>query len=326
MKCFISYEDLIENNTINKRLDIYSPELFIIRKDKKGNYRIKPILYFFDIEKDIHKYAVTLNYTKKGILMVELSKDEIAKIDPIFIKKFEEKSSGLFKKVLEETDKKEFYLINYNCTIGMSPKELDLGNIVAVMPCKTDPSKLYISADRSKFVESFIDDRREDLKRKELGCDIYFHTDNEELLDKYKEDVVVVKRNEPDKYEIKSHKVFIIDSIPRYTTVDFTFATKRCYYELCNFKSIPVNIIQEDDKYKLSIHEVDRKEKKGYIINNSNIKNLFCDSGIEPLLGYINVYELVDGYYRRIPLVDYLNKVNTFKYLNKKNDKKRKDN
>jgi len=319
VKYFISYEDLVENNTINKKLDMFSPELFIIRKDKKNNsYKIKPILYFLDIEKDILKYAVTLNYAKKGILMVELTKEETMKLDPIFIKKFVESKKGNYVKVLEDEDKKEFSLIDYNCLIGMTPQEMSLGTIVAVMPCKSDSSKLYISADRSSFVKSIPQNRREELEQKEIGADLYFHTDNDELLEKYKDDITVVKRCMPDKYEIISHKLFIIDSIPRYCTYDFSVATNRCYYELCNYKSTPVNIIEDDGKCSLTIHDVDSREKKGYIINNPNLKNIFCDGAIEPLLNYINVYQLVDGYYKKIPLSDYLNKVNIIKYINKK--------
>lgn len=318
VKYFISYEDLLENNSINKELNILSPELFIIKKVKKGEYKFQPLLYFTSIESNLARYVISLNYNKKGILMVELSKEEVEKINPIFIKKFEQVKDGVYKKVFMDEDMREKSLISYNCLVSMNAQEMDLGEVVAVMRCKSDFEKLYVSADRSALVlPNTTKERRDYLKQEEIGCDLYFHTDNEELLDKYKEDVTLLKEVEPNKYELLKHKVFVIDSIPQNRVYDFSNATRRCFYELCNKKSTPVNIIREDDNYTLTIHDVDRREKKGYIINNPNFKNILCDRAIEPLLNYINVYEFDKGIYKKISLIDYISKTSTI-ILNKK--------
>ena len=43
VRYFINYEDLLENNIINKNINIYSPNLYIKKRYKKG-------LVKFDIE------------------------------------------------------------------------------------------------------------------------------------------------------------------------------------------------------------------------------------------------------------------------------------
>ena len=58
IKYFINYEDLIENEKLKKELNIFSPELFIIRKNKKGEYNIQPLLHFVDIKKSFNKATV----------------------------------------------------------------------------------------------------------------------------------------------------------------------------------------------------------------------------------------------------------------------------
>lgn len=321
IKYFISYEDFLEEKKLNKELNILSPELNIIRKKGKNEYRIQPLLYFSNIVNNIAKFVVPLNYDKKGMLLVELTKLECEKINPLLIKKFEYTKDSTYKKVLEEKDSKEINLINYNCLVGINAQEMDLGHIVSLVPCLSDDTKFYISADRSELQSNTSYDRREILKNKEIGCDLYFYTENEMLLDRYSDDITTLNRVEADKYELVNHKVFVIDSVPQNRVYELNAATRRCFYDLCNFKSIPVNIIREDDDYFLTIHDVDRREKKGYIITNDNLKNILCDSAIEPLLNYINVFELVDGKYKKIPIIEYINKTNTIKlnfYKNKK--------
>ena len=321
IKYFISYEDFIEEKNLNKELNILSPELNIIRKKGKGEYRIQPLMYFSNLVNNIDKFVVPSNYDKKGMLLVELTKEESEKVNPLLVKKFEYTLDGTYKKILEEKDPKEINLISYNCLVGINAQEMDLGYIVSVMPCKSDSSKFYISADRSKLLDNTTNNRRETLRNKEIGCDLYFYTENEVLLDRYSNDITTLTRVEPDKYELTSTKVFIIDSIPQNRIYELNAATRRCFYDLCNLRSIPVNIIRDDDDYELTIHDVDRREKKGYIITNNNLKNILCDSAIEPLLNYINVYELSNGKYKKIPIVEYVNKTNTIKlnfYKNKK--------
>jgi len=201
IKYFISYEDLLEHNIINKELNILSPELFIIKKDKKGEYKFQPLLYFTDITNDLSKFVIPINYDKKSIVMVELTKEESRKFDPLFIKAYEQTDKGTYKKTA--IDNNDVNLISYNCLMSLNYREMDLGTVVAVMKCKSDPKKLYISADRSRFLtRNNPEDRRNILKKQGIGCDLYFHTDNEVLLDRFKDEVTTLKRDESNKYSL----------------------------------------------------------------------------------------------------------------------------
>ena len=313
MKYFISYEDLLENNKLNRDINFDSKELHIIRKDKLNKIRIESLNKFSEFKNSFDKLVQNNNYKKKRILLVELSEEEKDLFDPLLIKVYKKLEDGSFEKVFN--NKNIISLINFSAVINMKPSELESGNFVALMPCVSNPNKMYISLDRENELE--IRKRRQVLNNLELGCDIYFHTTDETLLEKYKDFITKVKEKDFKTYELVEHKVFVIDSLSQDRMIDWTYSTLNLVDSLC-YNSIPVNIIRDDDRYKLNIHELDSKEQKGYIITRE-FDTILYNSAILPILKYINVFELVNGSYKKISIHEYLEEKNILKYIKKPN-------
>ena len=314
IKYFISYEDLLENNKLNREINFDSKELHIIRKTKGKKIRIEPFHKFFksnsESKEAFEKLIQNDNYTQKGMLLVELSSDEKDLFNPLIIKTYKLNENKSFEKVYNESS--EVNLINYNLVINMRNSELEKGEVIALMPCASNPENMYISLDR-KNSKLNLKERRTKLKNLGIGCDLYFQTTDEELIERYKDSVTTIKESEFHTYELVEHKVFVIDSISRERMIDWTFDTLSLFNNIC-YNSIPVSITDDDDKYKLNIHNIAKEERKGYIITRDMYTLLYIDA-IKPILKYINVYVYSKGNYAKIPFEDYLKDINILKYV-----------
>lgn len=309
IRYFISYKTLIEDERLEMELDLFSPELVIIKKNKDGNYRVEPILYFNGYRRDLVSYADKITQNKKDVsLMVELNEITAKKINSLYLKKFEtmDDENKNHLKLLED---KEIKLISYNCYKNMSNKDIEDGYLVLLE--KSYRNKLGIrilinefSVDRNKLISSGI------------GSDIYFYTEDEEVLERYDDELTEIKSCELNLYELVKQKVVVIDSISQDRVNDLNDSSLRALYELCN-SSMPIFITENNNLYDITFNKVDRSSKKGYMIVDFNIQNLMCDSLLLPLLKYINIYILENGSYEKINIEDYMKEKDILKYIKK---------
>jgi len=314
VRYFINYEDLVENNVINKNINIYSSNLFIKKKYKKGLVKFENILYFNDYNINILNFAKKLNYNKKGILMVELTKEEADKFDNLLIKKYKNINDNICEKIYNNGN--QIKLIKFNDLINLSEEEIKKGTIIALMPCVNNKDYMYVSADRSKLSNEFnINERRNMLLKEGIGCDIYFHTEDEELLERCSDNLTEIEEVDFSTYKINKNKLFVLDSINTNNIIGFNSSN---YYALdvLSSNSIPVYIENLSIGYKLSTSQ-DFYNSKGYIINSFYFDSLLKGSAINPLIKFINVYELENGIYKKTSLEDYLNDAKTLKYTKK---------
>ena len=309
LRYFISYKTLIEDDKLEMDLDLFSPELVIIKKNKDGNYRVEPILYFNGYRRDLVSYADKITQNKKDVsLMVELSEEDAKKINFLYLKKFEtmDDENKNHLKLLED---KEIKLISYNCYKNMSNKDIEDGYLVLLEKSFRDKLSIRILSD-----EFSID--RKKLICSGIGSDIYFYTEDEEVLEKYADEITAIKSCELDLYELTKQKVVVIDSISQDRVNDLNDSSLRALYELCN-SSIPIYITEKDNFYNITFNKVDRCSKKGYMIVDFNIQNIMCDSLLLPLLKYINIYILENDSYEKINIEDYMKEKDILKYIKK---------
>lgn len=319
IRYFISYKNLINDNKLDRKLDIYSPELKVMKKNKNGTYRVEPILYFTGYANDLLSYAEKINYNKKGImLMVELSSEEVKQFNPLTIKSFEtdEKNINLLK-----PKKEKVRLINYRALVNMNIKELESGTfhkIVAVKNVPNNSELFYIDDNFDKVLKNNNTYKiREELIHSKLGSDIYYYTDDENVLERYKDETTVLEETEPYAYKLIEYRLFIIDSIPQERIYDLNNATLRYLYALCN-SALQVNISEkEDGTYSITNYKIDKRKKKAYIILEPSFKNYLYDSSLVPLLKYINIYELNKENYEKINIEEYMKDKNILKYIKK---------
>jgi len=308
IRYFISYKNYIKVGEIEEDFNIYNEKLKLFKKNKQGDYRVEPIIYFNGYINDIKSFANILEKNKKGIsLMVELNEKEITKFNPLYIKKFNsvEENTNIIKK---DSIDNELTLINYNTYINMNLKESSLGLLV----CVTKDNK------SDKFFIN-IKDNMEFITRKfvisdSIQNDIYFYTDDLEIIEKYKNDTTVLKETDMGLYQIVKHKFLAIDSIPQTTVSDFNGACIRYLYKFCN-QSIPIctNIL-DNGNYEFTT-KIDKKKKKLYLLYNLDLKNIIYNKKILPLLKYINIYELDSIGYKKINVEEYMKRENILKYI-----------
>lgn len=312
IRYFISYKNLISDVKVEMDLDLFSPELVIIKKNKNGSLGVEPILYFNGYRNELITYANKINQNKNGAsLMVELNEYMASKISPLYLKIFETINEEN-KNILKEKELKEIKLINYNCYRNMTLNEINNGCLVSVntIPNKSDVTIEIINN------KPYLEDRKK-LLYSGLGNDIYFYTEDEEILKKYQDEITTLEEVNIDTYKILSHKLVTIDSISTDRVIDLNNSSLRALYEICN-NSIPVSISENDyDTYDLYLNKIDRRNKKAYMIVDFNIHNLMCDSLLTPILKYINIYELKDGHYTKTNIEDYMKEKDILKYIKK---------
>lgn len=302
IKYFISYKLVDENKNIN------NSKLKIFKKNKNGSYRVESIGLFDVCIDNIKIYAKLFENNKKGItLMYELTEDELKNYKPLYIKKLKSEDNKNFNIIKEENILK---LINYNTFINMSYKELNSGFIVSL---NSNFNGLILDIEENDLF------KREKLLNNFIGSDMYFYTDDKKLLEKYSSDLTILEEIDLDIYQFIYHKVIAIDSISQDRVYDFNNSSIAFLYNVCD-KSISVNAYELDNgRYELSLKKSMKNSKKIYMITDYDLRNLVFNAPIEPLLKYINIYELDKNGYKKINLEDYLTRENILKYIKKPN-------
>lgn len=304
---FIKYEDYISNIS-RDNLDLSELSFSIKTKLKKDLYSIESIIFYKDIIKD------TINYTKrnkKSSLLIEIKEKDLNLYNPLSIRKFEHKKDNLYKKVTYKKD--VLKLINYDAFIDMSVNEINRGNIVIAEPCINDNKYIYLNTNiNSIFKKKNIQELRIELISKKIGCDIYFFTEDEYLLEKYDNDITEVKEIDCNKYIIIKQKLYIIDSIKNSDLIGFS-GSNYLYLDLITQDSIPIYIIEKNDKYIITLDDINYG-KKGYIITNPQLNKLLNNKEMIPLLKFINRYELDNETYKKYSIDIYGKESNTLKY------------
>lgn len=297
IRYFISYNKLDKKNIDNKNV-------WILKKDKEGNYKVLDISDFKEINDIIKNRDKLMN---KGLfIMYELNKDEVNNYNPIDVKEFKDENNKL------NFIEKDINLINYNTFNNINSKDISLNELkfVELDTDKNDNITLKNVDDDMYFVN------RNKLTKKSIIGDIYFYTENESLIKKYKNDITLIKEININTYKLIRHKVFIIESVSQNYVYDFNFNSMRIFYDICN-RSIPVSIENIDyEKYEL-INKLDKNKKKVYLIKDFNINNIIYDNSILPLLKYMYVLEYEKDGYKKINLEEYMKRENILKYIKK---------
>ena len=120
-------------------------------------------------------------------IVVEVDEKEIKNTKFINAKKYKH----IEKSKYELIEEKELSLINYALIYDMSVKDLNKGKIVMV-----DKKNGYyiINTDDNLLYASDFKQQRQYLKMKDSLCDIYFYTEDSDILNKYKEDLTIFER------------------------------------------------------------------------------------------------------------------------------------
>lgn len=306
IRYFISYKEYTK-----QKETIDDSKIRIFKKNKDGSYRVDLIIYFSGYTKDILNYANKLEKNTKGIyIMVELLEEEIKDFNSLYIKKLESEDN---KNYYISNDSNEIKLINYTTYVNMTNKEITSGNTNCLVALTVDNDEKATIKVYNK--DNYYEHRNKILKNN-ISSDIYFYTDDEEILNRYKNDLTVIEEKELDTYKINKHKIFTIDSIPQERIYDLNASCIKFVYDVCD-RSIPINITLLDDEfYKLSLDK-GISSKKVYMITEFDIKNIMCDTRILPLLKYLNVFELDNGTYKKTNLEEYMKRENILKYIKK---------
>lgn len=304
IRYFISYEEFIKNSGLDDNFNIHNPKLKLFKKNKNGDYRIDPIIYFNGYIKDIDSFHRILENSKKGMfLMVELNGNEIDDFNPLYIKKY-----NINNNILEKDEiNSQIKLINYNTYINMNLKEVESGFLVYLSKVGNNYS---LNIKKDKFID------REKLLRNSVKSDVYFYTTDSNVLKHYENDIILLKEEDINTYKIEKHNFIAIDSIPQTQVCDLSGASIRYLYKFCN-SSIPMYIEELDNgEYEVS-SKVNRENKKIYMAYNIDLKNIIYDPTVLPLLKYINIYELDNVGYKRINIEEYMKRENILKYIKK---------
>ena len=305
MKYFINYKD-----AINENLKVDKNKLFILKKNN-GKIKIYPLCILGDIVDFLLKLDPNrIDNSIKGSLALEIDEKELKDINPFIVHKYIKSD----EKTYENIENRVINLINYNAVLKMSIKEMNEGKLLTVIRDNDnfiiDENENIINYNRS------INETRRRIKEEDVINDIYLYTTNYDLLDKYSDDVTKIRKTNK-KYTILQHKFFAIDSIGVDRVVDLTNETYKMLNELC-YHGIPIyyDLIDDINCNVYTKRDINNKQK-AYLIMNSNINEIFYNKSILPIIKYINIFEYIDGFYKRISLEDYLKDKNILKYIKK---------
>lgn len=307
MKYFIQYTQILKN-----KIDVNEDKIVIAKKNDKEEYSFIPIYAFGNLKKNVLDNFKTIEKNKNVEFMLEIDEKDKNKYNILNIKKYRKNSRN--KYILIKNDL--INLINFNELNNMSIDELNKGKIVIV---KNDKKGLKIDTENNIInMKESINELRLNLKNNNIVNDIYFYTDDEDLLLKYKDNITSLKEKDNDRYEVIKHKIFIIDSISIDRIRDIDYKSYNLLEQLC-FNSIQVYYGSDyNDKYEVKLKKDNEYQKKGYLITRSNLNSIFYNSSLTSLFKYINVFVLVDGYYTKISIEEYLKDKNILKYIKKK--------
>ena len=295
MRYFITYDNYINNSDLDKKVDAYSEDIKLIHKKKNGKYIIEPLIFFTKNKLELDSFIKEVEKKRDNIsFMIELTSEEAKKVHPIFLKRFDndklinpDNSIKLFERdVVDYMDSKEFYN----------------GRFINLESTKDDLYKLSIKSVNKKS------------EHMDIGEGEYFYSEIDRTLEKYSDKVVEIELVSRNKYKIKKHRLLIIDSVGQDRLVGLSKDVFQFLYKVF-FNSKPVYI--KDEEYK-SIITTKRTPnyKKAYIIKDENIDTLIFNNNIKAIFKYINIYELVDGVYKKTSLESYINE-NIHKYTKK---------
>ena len=299
-KYFISYQDYKEIN--DSKID---KNLYVKRKTKSGLYRFETIILFND-----EKFLTTLKNDKNVLL--ELKEDELEDYNSLFIKKYNLIDNNLYKE--EIYNNKNIKLINYNALIDMNETEINKGDIIFLEVDSEDKKYYNINFNFvSLFSRGNIKEIRRNLISENLLSDLYFYTEDNEILEKYDEYLIEIKEELPNKYKVLNNKLYILDSIKNSDLVGFN-SSNYLVLDIISENSVPVYILNnENNNYDIVLNDVNYG-KKGYYITNPEIVKLLKKQEIKPLLKFINIYEFDDNGYKKIPTTNNMEEKNILKY------------
>lgn len=312
-KYFINYKDLINDNKLNLEISPYNEKLKILKKDKYGRTSIEPILYFTNYIENIDFFVDMVEKKRKNISFAfELTEEEAKKYNPLVIKEYEKHDNVYY---LKREESKDIVLLKYDVLSNLKVSDINNGHIVILKYNKN--KKYYEMKPTENVVAKYsLKEIRQELKQDNVVNDIYFQTDDEELIEKNKEFKIDLIKKEQDKYELKEYYFIAIDSIRSETVNTFSRDEYRLLYNLCS-NTIPY-YISSDDNY---LYEVNNIRKSGtakiYVMLDDALKIIISSKNIEVLLKYINVYSYKNGKYTKISVEDYLEYKNILKYIKK---------
>lgn len=305
MKYFINYKDLV-----NENVNIDKNKLFILKKNN-GKVKIYPISVLGDIVDFLLKLDPNrIDNSIKGTLALEIDEKELKDVNPFIVHKY----IKIDEKNYEGIENRVINLINYDAIVKMSIKEMNEGKLLTVIRDNNnfiiDENENIINYNRS------INETRRMIKEEDVINDIYLYTTNYDLLDKYSDDVTKIRKTNK-KYTILQHKFFAIDSIGVDRVSDLTNETYSLLNGLC-YHGVPIyyDLIDDINCNVNTKRDINNKQK-AYLIMNSNINEIFYNKSILPIIKYINIFEYIDGFYKRISLEDYLKDKNILKYIKK---------
>lgn len=310
MKYFINYIDLKDNNKINKDISFDGPNVYIVKK-KRGDLYSMLSPYMIGENLEILEECIKSSNFRRGLLMVELTKEEADLFDSLLITTFEQITDFTYKMLSNE---KEYPLLGFRTLFNLNQEELKRGSIIILLPYDKDSEYLTISVEKSIGINDNIN-KRKALRSLNICSDIYFYTEDETLLEKYHSDISTLIKIDKDKYTLHNLKLFVLNSLNSMQVYDMNVNTYKLFDKL-SYNSTPVSIKEQNGKYFLDLN-LDPLEKKGYVINNVELYNMFCNGNLEPLLRHINVFIYSDKSYKKISLEEYLIKNKMLKYMKK---------
>ncbi len=312
-KNFINYKDLKENNKLNFEINPYNERLKILKREKDGSIKIEPILYFINYIENIDSFVDMIEKKRKNISFAfELTEKEAKKYNPLVIKEYEKHSNGYY---LKKENSKEISLLKYNTLISLKVSDINTGSII-VLKYNKNRGAYEIKNTENIISKQSIKQIRQELKQDNIVNDIYFYTENEELLEKNEEFKINLIKKGQYKYELKEYHFIAIDSIRSETVNTLNSDSYRLLYNLCS-NTIPYYISSEDNY----LYEVSNIRKNGtakiYVILDDALKTIISNKNIDILLKYINVYSYKNGKYTKTSIEDYLENKNILKYIKK---------
>lgn len=286
MRYFISYENYKNNSKLSKNIDLSSDELKLVYDKGDNEYIIKPLYLFTDEISDLDSFIKETEEKRKNLFfMIELTEKEAKEVHPIFLKRFKDNKLTNPDKIIK--------LLRYDSEIinKMTYKEDE--KVKSINLVSTEKNILSLSLDKSKKTR----------KERRIGEGEYLYTEANRILEKFSDYTIEIEEVERNKYKLKNYKIIGIDSIGRDRLIGSSRELCEFYYNIChNSKILYVN---EEDYNCYITDKKDNISKKIFVLDNSIMPELLTSNYLDDLNKYINIYELKDSHYKKIPFVEY---------------------
>ena len=294
MRYFISYYNLINNSNLKKDISVSSNELKLVF-NKNGKYFIESITSFVNSISELDTFIKKIESKRDNVeFLVELTSDEAKEVHPIFLKRFDNNNFVNSNKTIRLLDNS---VVDY-----MDSKEFSNGRYINLKSSSDDLFLLSINNSNKST---------RDLK---IGEGEYFYTEIDRTIEKYNDKVVEIECVDRNKYKIKKHKLLVIDSIGQDRLIGASGDAIKFLYKSC-FISKPIYIKEDENESHIYTKYVN-DAKKAYVLKEENIDTLIFNNNIRTLFKYINIYELKNDIYKKIPLETYINEKG-YKYTKK---------